>query len=232
VPKPKWGRDIFVGKYHIGYQYIILLKQSGEKGFSVRSAGAISDESLPEKSNENKIGKLWHSETPIRFGEYETPNFMIITKPEDFALITALYRSSIDGRRFMYEAIISEDGDYKIPDNFTSRSAEILQVYLKSLGVKMETVINEDDYIGEDEDNHEIVAYTVKNRVIFCTPNEMYYIRKLSKMYKRYIKDNPNMINDFDEIWDHIIENLPFKRKHLTDDIVNIFNRNLEVLTI
>jgi hypothetical protein len=65
VPKPNWGRDIFVGKYHIGYQYIMLLKQSGEKGFSVRSAGAISDESLPEKSNENKIGKLWHSETPI-----------------------------------------------------------------------------------------------------------------------------------------------------------------------
>lgn len=232
VPKLNWGRDIFVGKYHIGYQYILLLKQSGEKGFSVRSAGAISDESLPEKSNENKIGKLWHSETPIRFGEYETPNFMIITKPEDFALITALYRSSIDGRRFMYEAIISEDGDYKIPGSFTSRSAEILQVYLKSLGVKIETVINEDDYIGEDEDNHEIVAYTIKNRVIFCTPNEMYFIKKLSKMYKRYIKDNPNQINDFDEIWDHIIENLPFKKKHLTDDIINIFKRNLEVLTI
>ena len=232
TPKPKWGRDIFVGKYHIGYQYIMMLKQSGEKGFSVRSAGSISDESLPEKSNENKIGKLWHSETPIRFGEYETPNFMIITKPEDYALITALYRSSIDGRRFMYEAIISEDGNYKIPDNFTSRSAEILKVYLKSLGVRIETVLNEDDYIGEDEDNHEIVAYTVKNRVIFCTPNEMYFIKKLSKMYKRNIKDNPNMINDFDEVWDDILENLPFKKKHLTDDIINIFKRNLEVLTI
>jgi hypothetical protein len=157
---------------------------------------------------------------------------MIITKPEDFALITALYRSSIDGRRFMYEAIISEDGDYKIPDNFTSRSAEILQVYLKSLGVRIQTVNNEDDFIGQDEHNHEIVAYPIKNRVIFCTPNEMYYVKKLSKMYKRYIKDNPNMINDFDEVWGYIMENLPFKKKHLTDDIINIFNRNLEVLTI
>ena len=73
VPKPKWGRDIFIGQFHVGYQYILLLKQSGEKGFSVRSAGAISDEGLPEKSNENKIGKLWHSETALRFGEYETP---------------------------------------------------------------------------------------------------------------------------------------------------------------
>jgi hypothetical protein len=232
IPKPNWGRDIFVGKYHIGYQYILLLKQSGEKGFSVRSAGAISDESLPEKSNENKIGKLWHSETPIRFGEYETPNFMIITRPEDFALITALYRSSIDGRRFMYEAIISEDGEYNIPDKFTSRSAEILQVYLKSLGVKIESIHDEDEYIDDEIDDKEIIAYTVKNRVIFCTNNEMYHVKKLSKMYKRYIKDNPNMINDFDEVWDYVMENLPFKKKHLTDDIINIFKRNLEVLTI
>lgn len=68
-PKPKWGRDIYIGKDCIGFQYMLLLKQSAEKGFSVRSAGAVSDESLPEKSHENKIGKLWHSETPIRFGE-------------------------------------------------------------------------------------------------------------------------------------------------------------------
>lgn len=73
VPKPKWGRDIYIGQDCIGYEYILMLKQSGEKGFSVRSAGSISDESLPEKSHDNKIGKLWHSEKPIRFGEYETP---------------------------------------------------------------------------------------------------------------------------------------------------------------
>lgn len=73
VPKPKWGRDIYIGQDYIGYQYIMMLKQSGENGFSVRSAGSISDESLPEKSNSAKINKSWKSEKPIRFGEYETP---------------------------------------------------------------------------------------------------------------------------------------------------------------
>lgn len=73
MPKPKWGRDIYIGADYVGYQYIMMLKQSGEKGFSVRSAGAISDESLPEKSNDNKTSKSWHSSKPIRFGEYETP---------------------------------------------------------------------------------------------------------------------------------------------------------------
>lgn len=65
TPKKKWGRDIYIGEGHIGFQYILLLKQCGESGFSIRSTGAISDESLPEKSHENKIGKLWHSESPI-----------------------------------------------------------------------------------------------------------------------------------------------------------------------
>ena len=81
IPKPKWGRDIYIGKDYVGYQYIMMLKQSGENGFSVRSAGSISDESLPEKSNNNKTGKSWKSEKPIRFGEYESPlvhNYIII----------------------------------------------------------------------------------------------------------------------------------------------------------
>lgn len=231
MPKPKWGRDIYIGQDCIGFQYMLLLKQSGERGFSVRSAGAISDESLPEKSHENKIGKLWHSETPIRFGEYETPNFMIITNPEDFALVTALYRSSIDGRKFMYEAILSEDGDYEIPEKFTSRSAEIFQVYLKSLGVRMETIINDDEFIGEAEHDTEVVAYTIRNSVIFCTANEMYHLKKLTKLYKYYIKDNPGGIDDIDEVWDYIMANLPFKKKYLTDSIVDLFKNNLEAFS-
>lgn len=80
VPKKKWGRDLYIGQDYIGYQYIMMLKQSSESGFSVRSSGAISDESLPEKSNSNKIGKFWASQKPIRFGEWKyfmlTLNFL------------------------------------------------------------------------------------------------------------------------------------------------------------
>jgi hypothetical protein len=67
VPKPKWGRDIYLGDDYVGYQYILMLKQSGEKGFSVRSAGAVSDENLPEKSSSKKQSKSWYSEKPINY---------------------------------------------------------------------------------------------------------------------------------------------------------------------
>lgn len=232
MPKRKWGRDIYLGKDNVGYQYIMMLKQSGEKGFSVRSAGSISDESLPEKSNDSKSSKNWHSSKPIRFGEYELPNFMIITNPEDFALVNALYRSSVDGRRFMYEAILSDDGKYEIPDKFTSRSVEILQVYLKSLGVKMTTVIDEDEFIGEPEFDAEEVEYIVGGASIFCTVNEMYYLKKLNIVYHKYLKEYPNMIDEPDEVWDYIMEHLNFKKKHLTDNIIRIFKENISAFAV
>ena len=158
----------------------------------------------------------------------KTSNFLVITNPEDFALVTALYRSSIDGRRFMYEAILSEDGEYDIPDSFTSRSAEILQVYLKSLGVKMETRINDDEFIGEPEHVSDVINYQLRNHNIFCTIEEMYYLKKLGKVYRRWIRDNPQSIDDMEELWGYLMENLPFKREHLTENIVNLFKDNLE----
>lgn len=128
----------------------------------------------------------------------------------------------------MYEAILSEDGEYNIPDDFTSRSAEILQVYLKSLGVRMKTITDDSEYISEPEDQDVVIGYEIGNATIFCTPDEMYYLKKLSKVYKRYMKENPNTIDDVDEVWEYIMDNLPFKKKDLTDNIIELFKNNLE----
>lgn len=229
MPKKKWGRDIYMGKGAIGFQYIMLLKQSGESGFSVRSTGAISDESLPEKSHENKVGKHWASDSPIRFGEYETPNLLVVANPEDFALFTALYRTSIDGRRYMYEAILSEDGQYQIPHKFTSRASQILEVYLKSLGVRMETIRDDKEYLLESEDDSEIVGYEINNEMIFCTPHDMYYLKKLIKIYKQYIKENPLVAIDVDDVWEYIQKNIKFDKSELTDNIVKLFKNNIDI---
>ena len=156
---------------------------------------------------------------------------MIVTNPEDFALVTALYRSSIDGRKYLYEAILGEDNEYNIPNSFTSRTAEILQVYLKSLGVRMETIIDDDEYIGEPEHVDETVGYELGNTTIFCTVEEMYYLKKLRKVYKRYLRDNPSSIDDTDEVWAYILEHLPFKKKFLTDNIISLFKDNMEAFS-
>ena len=229
-PKKEWGRDVFVGEGHIGLQYMYMLKQSGERGYSVRSAGSINNTSLPERSNDKKIGKSHHSSTPIRFGEYELPNFLIAINPEDYALITALYRSSVDGRRFMYEAILSDDGRYEIPNDFTSRTSEVLEVYMKSLGIKMSTVFDEDEWISDGTEN-ELIGYKLKQEILFCTMDEMYYLKKLKKVYKRYQKESPNNIDDTELAWDYIMEHLPFKKKFLTDNIVKLFKNNIQLFS-
>ena len=158
-------------------------------------------------------------------------NFLITVAPEDFALVTALYRTSVDGRRCMYEAILSEDGNYDIPKELTSRAVEILEVYLKSLGVRMTAVKDDSDYIGEPEHLDETIGYNVGNATIFCTIEQMYYLKKLHKVYKGYLKENPNTIDDMDEVWDYIKTHLPFKKKYLTDDIIELFTTHLEAFT-
>lgn len=154
-----------------------------------------------------------------------------MTSPEDFALITALYRSSVDGRKYMYEAIVSDDNEYNIPDTFTSRTSQILQTYFKSLGVQMETIYDEDEYVEEPEHKDEIIGYKVGNEVIFCSIADMYYLKKLHKLYKRYMKDHPNSVDDMDEVWDYMYENLPFKKKELTQNVIDLFNNHLEAFS-
>lgn len=152
----------------------------------------------------------------------------MIADSDDFALITAMYRSSIDGRRFMYEAILADD-DYEIPNSFTSRTAEIMEVYLKSLGVRMVTLDDDErEPIGEEDDD-ELLIHKVKNRLIFATNKEIFYVKKLAKAYKRLLKDKQNIILDDEELWDELMANLPFKKKYLTEDVLNIFIRNREV---
>jgi hypothetical protein len=93
----------------------------------------------------------------------------------------------------------------------------------------MTTVDEEEDVlIAEPEDFEEIHEYEISDAVVFCTKNEMYYLRKLAKIYKRYIKDNPGWIDDWDDVLEYLMDNLPFKKKYLTDEIIQIFHDNLE----
>ena len=95
----------------------------------------------------------------------------------------------------------------------------------------METVVDDSEFIGEPEHDEMEVVYNVRNHVIVCSPNEMYYINKLAKLYKRYRKDNPSSVYELDEIWEYIMKNLPFKKKYLTDKITDLFRDNLEAFS-
>lgn len=63
----KWGREIkMLNPAYVGEMYIIKLKQTSRKGFSVRGTGSINGKGLPERSYKNKSFTELRSSTPIR----------------------------------------------------------------------------------------------------------------------------------------------------------------------
>ena len=66
----KWGREIPIqNKQIIGDMYVLKLKQSSRKGFSVRSTGSINSKGLPSRSYKVKEHQELYSAKPIRLNE-------------------------------------------------------------------------------------------------------------------------------------------------------------------
>lgn len=95
----------------------------------------------------------------------------------------------------------------------------------------MSTIIDDDEYIAVPEDCTDVIGFEFGNQTIFCTRDEMYYLKKMAKVYKRYKKDNPEVIEDWEDAWDYILEHLPFKKKFLTDNIISLFKDHIDALT-
>lgn len=96
----------------------------------------------------------------------------------------------------------------------------------------METIIDEDEYIGEPEHFSDSIGFQVGDKTIFCSTEEMYYLKKMQRVYKKYIAKYPGNIDDVDEVWDYIVENLPFSKKHLTEHIIDMFRSNLDAFAV
>lgn len=149
----KFGRKIkIMNKMVIGELYMMKLKQNSKKNFSARSTGALSRRGLPDKSFKNKAHQDLYSSTPIRLGLQENFNALIGVSPEDVAMLHMYYRSSsyarVDlGKRLMKS--IKRINKLHPDEKTRNRNAEILGVYLKSLGVQINFL---DDY-------EEVVAY-------------------------------------------------------------------------
>lgn len=137
----KWGRDIELMNTMIaGEQYIIKLKQTAKKNFSVRSTGYLSQKGLPDKSNKSKHNQQLYSTTPIKIGRDENNNLAIGVDSRTLAKFHLFYRSSPAARREMGKLFTKDCLNFKkfkIKDSFKNRNAEILSAYLKSEGYRI-----------------------------------------------------------------------------------------------
>lgn len=121
-----------------GYQYIYRLKQYAEEKFSVTSMSATNIRNENSKSKSSNNYKALYSRTPIRFGNMETGN-LIHLGSELVVQMLMLYSTSPHGRRLVKEMLTGDpfNIDVKLDDDSINRNAEILNVYLKTMGLRL-----------------------------------------------------------------------------------------------
>lgn len=126
-------RPIVVGK-----KYIYRLKQYAEEKFSVTSLSATNIRNENSRSKANKSYKAHYAKTPIKFGEMETGDLAHMGME---AVITNLmiHSASPHARRLAEQLLTGNPFkiDIKLDENSSNRSVEILNSYLKTMGLKL-----------------------------------------------------------------------------------------------
>ena len=177
-------------RYSLNYVEIhrltqLKLKQTSRKGFSVRGTGSINTKGLPERSYKNKSFTELRSSTPIRFGEFETLNFSIAMIPEDIQLFHLLYRTSARGRRDLAEKLLGPNDEFKIDSSYTSRVSEIFGVILKSLGLEVKFV-DEDDELKEYDDD-ELKEFEYEGQTFISTEFQFLLMKRKKEIEKEIL---------------------------------------------
>jgi len=213
----KFGRQIKLMKpLIVGDMYLMKLKQTSKKGFSVRSTGSLSKKGIPEKSNKAKTHQELYSKTPIRFGIDENINSVIGVNPELVAKKHLYYRSSVTGRRFLGEKLMSrikELKDFGNTSEAPNRNVEILQAYFKAMGLKLEF---DDDYYTIKIYDDTLNSHDTDSGMYICTDYEFEKIKKELKLRKKY-KDDYCFVGSIDEFEKFIDEKLKDLDKYVID---------------
>ena len=141
IYKKKNGRyRPIMKKDYIGEMYIIRLKQTAAKGFSSRSVGGVSLIGVPIKDAQAKENKILYPKTPCRWGVDELLNLLIGMQPLEVAKMNMSYRSSIEGTRDLPTRLL-QDGEVehlRMDKDVINRNAEVFDVYLRPMGLKLE----------------------------------------------------------------------------------------------
>jgi len=122
----------------MGKQYIFRLKQFAEEKFSATSLSSTNLRNENIKSKAKKIATSLYSNTPIRFGNMETNNFMHMGA--EYVIANLMIHSISPQARRLAEQLYTCDPfviDIKLNSDSRNRSAEIANTYLKTIGRRL-----------------------------------------------------------------------------------------------
>ncbi|BDH16506.1 MAG: hypothetical protein [Bacteriophage sp.] len=130
-----------------GKMYFIKLKHESVKKLSVRSTGMTNLLNIPYKTNEKqKKGNALYNNNPIRLGEQETFNMLLLNKPELQNKFIQMYSSSNVYRKEMLIKLLNTNikdiDSFEIENNkpIISNSTETVRAILSAIGVDINHV--------------------------------------------------------------------------------------------
>lgn len=115
------------------------MKQYAEEKFSATSLSATNIRNENTKSKANREYKSLYSHTPIRFGEMECNSFDHIGSEKVIEVL--LIHSVSPHARQLVEQFSTGDpylSDIRLDEDSSNRSAEIVQTYLKAIGLSID----------------------------------------------------------------------------------------------
>lgn len=132
---PSNNRNVTIGK-----KYIYRLKQIADDKFSTVSLAATNIRGENTKSKASKLHKSLFSSTPVRFGEMEFTDLLHML---DALLVDCqlMRLSSSPIGRAQHEDLLTGDpfcADIKLNSEAKSRPVEIVNAYLKTIGLRLE----------------------------------------------------------------------------------------------
>ena len=212
IPRKKIMRRCIVGT-----KYMYALKQTSNKNFSARSMGRVNKKGLPEKSTDKRDNRAEISHNPLKLGEVH--NLMASVSGRDMAEHNIFTRSSPVGRKSL-KRILQAAGDpmqihkLKVKDSYRNVNADILNAYLKSMGIRINFLTDVDDLQDVYMDVEQL--YKVDGHTILDTPmNRELYMR----CFNAYTEYNGSEIVVLDDqmTLDEYIWNQVFARDDMQD---------------
>ena len=125
---------------------------------------------------------------------------------EEVALIHALYRTSVKGRKDLGKALLSNEPVINVHKSYDSRVAEFFEIILKSLGFKLEFLDSDDDLVELNTDD--IQWFNLENgKSAFCTEYDKYIIDRRNEIREEILEEY-GMLNEeeLEEMIDEEIE--------------------------
>ena len=202
----------------IGSKYILVLKQTANKNFSARSTGRLDKKGLPAKSNDKKTNLAPYNNNPIKIGEIH--NLLSSLYGQDIAEYDQITRSSPLCRKDFAKRVLKATGDpFKIEDikmdhSYVNVNAQILNAYLKTMGIRIHLVSEEDE--AKQSMSEEILSYDVHGvKIIDYGYRKPVYKAILDRYFEymeKYIYIGPDINEKKQNAWDYV-----FSQKEIQD---------------